>query len=103
MPKRGHETNTRVTAISAPVPAEAAGPRTDQPAPYFRTMVILTFTPIFTTILGRRLSFRISHSPQVSRSGRFPAGFFFLTEKSEDWVNAAACFVSREYSRMLLK
>ena len=90
-------------AVSPLVPAEAADPRTGQPAPYFRTMVILTFTPIFTSILGRRLSFSMPLSPQVSRSGPFPAGFFFLPGKLEELVNAIACFVCLEYSCMPLK
>jgi hypothetical protein len=43
---------------------EAADPVTGQPTSYFRMIVILTLTPIFTIILGRSLSCGILKLPR---------------------------------------
>jgi hypothetical protein len=55
MARRESGTITNVVAAATQVPAEAADPRPGRPTPYLRIMVILTFTPIFTIILRRRL------------------------------------------------
>src|ERR1700733_10420405 len=41
-------------------------------------MVILTFTPIFTTIFDKSFRCCLIHSPRVSRPAQFPAGFLVL-------------------------